>query len=403
VKLLLTLALAASCVFSPCVVAQQDQQDKTALVARAFDAFYNLEYEPALADFEKALATDPADPTLHNHVAQTLLFRELFRNGALESEIVDGTNAFVRRPGMEPSPEVERRFLAEIELTIKLSNERLARTPRDSTTLHTMAVAYGFRANYNFLVHKAWTAALSDASKAQKLDREVTTLDPANYDARLILGVYDYVTGSLPWHVRTLARIAGYHGDKQRGIATLEEVAEKGRESRNDADILLCALYRREGQPKRSIPRVLALTARFPRNYLIRFELAQMCAAAGLRADALGVMNEIAQMKADNAPGYHRVSDEKIAYETGNLQFWFGDLEAATANLRKIADSPDGMKSLNLNTGALTLLRLGQIYDLRHQHAQAVEWYQRGQQFAPNADASRTGKRYIGTPYRRSA
>ena len=60
-------------------------------------------------------------------------------------------------------------------------------------------VAYGLRANYNFLVQKAWRDALRDATAARKDSNRVTEIDPANYDARLIQGVHDYVVGSLPW------------------------------------------------------------------------------------------------------------------------------------------------------------------------------------------------------------
>ena len=43
-----------------------------------------------------------------------------------------------------------------------------------------------------------------------------------------------------------------------------------------DAEIILCALYRREGQTARAIPLVSRLIERYPRNYLLRFELAEM-------------------------------------------------------------------------------------------------------------------------------
>ena len=376
--------------------------DKAALVAEGYDAFYNLEYEPALKAFEAALALDPADPELHNHLAQTLLFRELFRNGALESEIVTGNNSFVGRLNKEPLPDVERSFHSEIDLAIRLCNQKLAGNSRDPAAMHTLAVAMGLRANYGFLVRKSWVASLRDSSKAQKLEREVTALDPGNFDARLIQGAYDYIVGSLSWHMKVLGLVAGYRGDKQRGIATLEEVAEKGRDNHDDAEILLCALYRREGQPKRAIPRVLALTGRFPRNFLIRFELAQMCGAAGLRTEAMEVMLEIARLKMDNAPGYARIPDAKIAYETGNLQFWFGDLNGALENLRKATASAEGMKQLDLNTGALAFMRQGQILDLRQQHGEAVAVYRRAMEFAPEAEAAKESKKYISNPYRKN-
>jgi Flp pilus assembly protein TadD len=60
------------------------------LVREGFDHFYNLEYDQAIANFERAIAQSPGDPDLHNHLAESLVFREMYRNGALESEMVSG-------------------------------------------------------------------------------------------------------------------------------------------------------------------------------------------------------------------------------------------------------------------------------------------------------------------------
>ncbi len=53
--------------------------------------------QTALASWEKALAADPNNPQRHNNIAYALLYREMFRNGALESELVSGNNSFIRR------------------------------------------------------------------------------------------------------------------------------------------------------------------------------------------------------------------------------------------------------------------------------------------------------------------
>ena len=44
--------------------------------------------------------------------------------------------------------------------------------------LYTLGVAYGLRANYNFLVRKAWMDSLRDATTARKLHNRVTELIP---------------------------------------------------------------------------------------------------------------------------------------------------------------------------------------------------------------------------------
>ena len=372
------------------------------LVRQGFENFYNLDYPQAIDDFEKALALNPSDPELDNHLAQALLYGELYRDGALDSQLVTGNNSFVRRARMEPPPGLERRFLGEVDRSLHLCQQQLGSNSRDTRALHAQAVAYGLRANWGFLVRKTWVASLSDSSKAHKYDEQVIAIDPSNYDARLVQGIYDYIVGSLPWSMRALGFIAGFHGDKARGIATIEEVTRKGRVNRIDAEIILCALYRREGQAQRAIPLVRQLIDRFPRNYLLRFELAQMDAAAGRRKDALETLAEVAKLKQENAPGYGRIPQEKIDYETGNLQFWFDDLENALKNLQKATSTPDQLKQLDLNTGALALMRQGQIYDLQRRRDLAKKAYQQAIQLAPDAEAARESEHYIHSPYKRS-
>ena len=378
-----------------------DNNGTASLIEKGNEAFYNLDYDSATAFYEQAVAAEPDNPKFHNHLAQALLTKEMFRNGALESELVSGNNSFIRRPKLEPPPEVEKRFFAEVDRAVALGQARLAKNPRDTFALHNLSVAYALRANYGFLVRKSWRASLSDSNVARKYDSQVTDIDPGDYDARLLQGGYDYIVGNLSWAMRALGFVAGYHGDKQRGLRTIEEVAQKGKDNRVDAEIVLCALYRREGQPKRAIPLVASLIQRYPRNYLLRFEIAQMYAALGQRTEALAALSEISRLKQTGAPGFDRVSWEKIYYETGNLQFWFDDLDRALENLKKVTSTPDQMRELDLNTGVLAFMRQGQIYDLQNRHNLAIPAYQQAMKFAPEADAARESQHYITTPYAR--
>src|SRR6266567_3851065 len=102
-----------------------------ALIEQGNEAFYNLDYDQSLAAYEKALAASPEDPQIHNHVAQALLYREMFRDGALESELVSGNNSFIRRLKLEPPADVEKRFFVEIDKSMQLCQARLAKNSRD--------------------------------------------------------------------------------------------------------------------------------------------------------------------------------------------------------------------------------------------------------------------------------
>ncbi len=368
--------------------------------AEALDLFYNMDFDEALAAFEKILAASPNDAEFHNHVAHTLLFRELLRNGALESQMVSGNNSFIRRMKMEPPADVEKRFFAEIDKSIVITQLAISQNPRDTKAMQIQATAYALRANYGFLVRKSWMASLGDAGRAYRLDAQVVQLDPKNIDAQLLVGGFDYIVGNLTWHMRLVGAVAGFHGDKDRGLRTLERVAREGDDNKRDAQITLCALYRREGQTGKAIPMLLELIELFPRNYLMRFELAQMYGALGERAKALAVLEAIRQKKEKNVPGYGRIPWDKIYYETGNLQFWFDDFDHALENLKKVTSSPEQMKELDLNTGALALMRQGQVHDLRKERGAAIDAYRQAIQFAPEAEAAKESQRYLNSPYK---
>jgi tetratricopeptide (TPR) repeat protein len=369
---------------------------QTGDLAPGFDHFYNLEYDAAIADFETAAKAHPQDPNAHNAIAQSLLYREMFRNGALESELVSGNNSFLRRPKMNPTAGVQQRFESEIKQSMDLCNAALAKNPNDTAALYSLGVANGLRSNYDFLVRKAWKEALSEATAARKLCNRVSELDSSNYDARLVQGVHDYIVGSLPWYIKSVGFLAGFHGDREQGVHTLEEVADKGKLNKVDAQVILCALYRRENQTRKALPLLDDLLKRYPRAYLLRFEEAQMYSAVGDKKNALATLDQIESMHKSGAPGYANIPPEKIYYERGNLLFWYNDLDRALENLKKVTVST---VDLDLNTGVLAFMRQGQIHDMQNHHPLAVRDYNRAIEFAPEAEAAKESRRYISHPF----
>ncbi|HJT89121.1 MAG TPA: tetratricopeptide repeat protein [Bryobacteraceae bacterium] len=368
------------------------------LVERGFDHFYNLEYDQALADFRQAIAQTPNSPDLHNHLAQTLVFREMFRDGALESELVSGNNSFLRRPKLNPSPETEREFLGEVATAMSLSEARLKKDPDDPGALYALGISYGLRANYYWVVKKSWRESLRDATAARREHNRLAELEPENVDARLVQGLHDYIVGSLPVAYRLLGFLAGIRGDKEKGIHTIEEVARHGNRNRLDAEIFLGALYRRENRPLAAVPLIRDLIAHFPRNYLLRLELSQMYSMGGDKARAFAALQDLERLKRNNAPGYTRMPWETLYFQEGTIQFWYRDFGPALENLKKVAAADT---AVDLNTGALTYLRIGQIYDLMHRRQDALAAYHKCIEYAPRAEAAQESRKYLTEPYQR--
>ncbi len=55
-----------------------------------FDHFYSLEYDAFIVDFEQAISSHPDDPFAANHLLSAVLFRELYRAGALDGDLDTG-------------------------------------------------------------------------------------------------------------------------------------------------------------------------------------------------------------------------------------------------------------------------------------------------------------------------
>lgn len=368
------------------------------LEAEGFDHFYNLEYDQAIGDFTKEVAARPQNPNAYNHLAQAILYREMLRSGALESQLVTGNNPFLRREKMNPSEEDRRRFHELVAKAIELGEAQLDKNPRDTGALYSLGVSYALRANYSFLVHKAWLDALHDSSTARNYHEKITEIDPTFVDAQLLQGLYDYVVGSLPWPMKMLGFLGGFRGDRQEGIRMLQMVARKGHSDRVDAQILLAVIYRRERRPLDAIPLLQALVKDYPRAYLLRFEQAQMYGDAGDKGHAVEVLHKIEELKRQGVAGYARVPEEKIQYTRGNLLFWYNDLDSALADLKAATAHAE---VLDLSTGVLAWMRLGQVYDLKGEREKAKTAYRQAIAYAPRSDVAKESRSYLSSPYRR--
>jgi tetratricopeptide (TPR) repeat protein len=367
-------------------------------VSAGYRHFYNLDFPQALAEFERDAARAPEDPENHNHIAHTILYNEMFRNGALESEMVAGSNAFLKREAVQPSPADQQKFFEAIAKAMSLCETRLRRNPKDKEAIYALGVAHGLKANYDFLVRKAWSDALSGAGKARKFHEQVTEIDPDFADALLVQGVHQYVVGSLPRTVRFFGFFVGFRGDRAKGIEMLRKVEIFGQRNRLDAQVLLAAIYRREKRQAEAIPLLSVLGDRFPRNFLLRFELSQMYADLGDKARALAILDEIEEQRATRRNGFERITRERVAFARGNLLFWYRELDAALDSMR-VATA--GAARLNLGTGVLAWMRLGQIHDLRGERAEAIAAYRQAMQFAPGSEVAKEARGYTKSPYRR--
>ena len=363
-----------------------------------FQHFYNLEYDEALADFQAEAARNPGSPDALNHVAQAIMFRAMFRAGALDSGFIAESNPFLHRPPLPLAAPEEMIVLDSLSRSIDLCEKRLKENPRDTAALYALGVAHGLRGNYDFVVKKAWLDTLHEVTAARKAHNKVTEIDPSMTDARLVEGLHDYVVGSLPFTWKAVGFLAGFRGDKEAGIQELKLVAERGRVNRADAVVLLESVLRRERRPAEALPMMLNLVREFPRNYLFHLEVAYLYGDMSEKPAALAALAEVEGLMRNHAPGYDRLSEAKLHYVRGALQFRFGDMDAALAELEAVTSRSS---QIDRHSEAAAWLRIGQAHDIKMQRTPAVEAYREAIRILPNSDVSSEAKAFISSRYRR--
>lgn len=170
-------------------------------VRQAFQRFYILDYDGALSRFEKVQAQNPDNPLAVDFVLDAVLFRELYRLDLLDTTLYAHDGFLSGKHPVARDPAVAERVNSLFNRAIELSDQQLSGRPDDVDALFARAWARSLHAVYIGLIERGFVSALHVALQARSDDEKVLKLDPRYVDAKLIIGVHQYVTGSLPlWH-----------------------------------------------------------------------------------------------------------------------------------------------------------------------------------------------------------
>ncbi|HUI83971.1 MAG TPA: hypothetical protein VL240_07100 [Candidatus Binatia bacterium] len=336
---------------------------------KGFDHFYNLEYDKAIHEFEAAQQAHPDDPFAVNHTLAGVIFKELYRIGALDTEAYAADSFLTKRLAEPLDPAVRDRVKQLADQALALSQERLSRNPNDVDALYARGSARALRATYIGIANKAWFAALRSAVAARHDHERVLELDPAYVDAKLVVGTHLYIVGSLSWPVRVAASIAGLSGSKQKGLDYLRQASGSSHlEGATDARIVLALFLRREQKYDEALRVVDGLQNEFPRNFLMAAEYAHLLNAAGHGQEAIAAYRKVVAGCRGNL--YNQCRIEIPAYGLGEAQRGQRDY-AGAAEAYELAAANGNDADLKQKA----TLAAGQMYDLMKKRDTAVEKY----------------------------
>ena len=230
--------------------------------------------------------------------------------------------------------------------------------------------------------------------QARSDNEKVLRLNPRYIDANLVLGVHQYVTGSLPFGIKILAGAAGITGSKSKGIQELREAGANGVITSVEARTALGLFLRREAKYDDAIAVTRSLTEEYPRDFLFRLELANLTKDAGRGKDAIAEYQQLLEQA--KKPGYFPSAHLELA--------WFGlaDTLQGQKNYAEAAvayNEATNQPTISVDLKSRCDLNSGKMYDLLNQRDMALRQYEvvlRQDGDSAQADSAR---KYLKTPF----
>ena len=362
----------------------------------AFEHLYNLEFPAGRDLFREVVAAEPDSATARAFLASALLYEILARQGTLQSHLFVTSNKFLGQSRPLPDPEFKRHFQEVVEEAQRLARQRLKRNPSDADGLFALGLTYANLANYAVAVEGKHFHGVRQGEKAYKYHQKLRRLHPEIHDTGVVLGVRDYVTGSLPRMHRFLLFFLGAGGNRQRGLEYLEAAAERGEFLRTYARVLLSVARIREGELEGAARVLETLHADYPRNSLFSLELARLYRTQRRYRQAVQACRELAAELTIHPPNPRILGPEDAFLELGRAEAAAGNLDAALESFRQV----EQIDSADKKVITWALLEQGQIFDQRGEREKALSEYEHVIRLAADPEAIRLANAHKEAPYR---
>jgi hypothetical protein len=363
----LLVGLVLTCVSAAQNVTTLAQFQSDPLVRSGDEHARDLDYDAAGNDYDRYAKAHPGDPFAINAELRAWLFRELYRLNLLDTTMY-ARDGFLNSTQPEAADRKTRERINELsELALSIENRRLAARPDDADALYCRAMTHTVLATYTALVDKAFLPALRNALAARRDSDRVLELDHSYTDAKLLVGMHQYIVGSLPLPVKVLVGMTGVSGSKKKGLQLLSEVGASQSASSADARVALALFLRREAQYGEALRVVRSLAAERPRNFLFALEEANLEKDQGNGPAAIAA--------------YRKVLAEQKHFVHPHLELAAYGLGESLRGQRHYAealqayDSVGDMKDVQPSVRRRSLLAAGEMYDQLGNREMALKRY----------------------------
>jgi tetratricopeptide (TPR) repeat protein len=369
-----------------------EKPDFDSLTRSGWDHFYSLEYDLAQKDFERALEAHPDDAAAVNHVLDCVLYRELYKNNALDTRLYS-KQGFINSKQVPVDSSVKQRIRDLSERALYLSDNRLKTHPEDPPALYNRGVTLGLKSTYMVMVEHSWFGGLRNALSARHDHEQVLKLRPDWTDAKTIVGAHNFVVGSLTTPVKAMAGIAGIRGDKKKGLQMLAEAGKAGGETSTDARVALALFLRREGRFDEAREVVHTLTRDHPKNFLFALEDGSLLKEENKNAEAASSLRTL--LSACEEGKYPNAHVEMAWFTLGEALRGEGQLQEALQAYDSSANAANNTPDYRQRA----LLAAGEVSDMLAKRPEALLQYRAAIALDGSSEEAQTARKYLEHPY----
>jgi len=364
------------------------------LVREAYDRFYNLDYRGCVERFERFHAGHPGDPQATALLLNAVLFQELYRQDLLDTTFYANDGFLSGRHATQEDPKTRDRILGLADEAVSEADWRLSGNPNDIDALFARGWARSLKCTYLAMVERAFGAGFRQAIKAKDDCARVLQLDPEYVDAKLVVGVYEYVVGALPWPFKLLIGFAGITGSKSRGLEMLNDAGNRGVITSVEARTVIALFLRREARYKDAVLAVRSLKNQYPHDYLFCLEEANLRKDSGEGMGAVAAYREIVAESAK--PGYFAQARLELTY------FGLGDALRGQRHYAEAAQAYEQAawtKNVSPELKIRSLLAAGECHDQNGERPAAVRDYQAAIDAGPSTTRADTARKRLRAAY----
>ncbi len=350
-------------------------------VRAGYDRFYNLDYDGALAFFDKVQTAHPDAPMAYNYLLMVTIFRELYHQDLLDTTYY-AHDSFLSSKRSVAIPDATRQRIESLtNKVLSLCEQRIKANGQDKDAYFARGYARGLHAAFITLADHSYAAAARQGYAARGDSEQALKIDPQYADAKMAVGIQQFAVASLPRLIRMVVGIVGVGGNKEKGLEMLREAAAHGVATSVESRTTLSLFLRHDARYKEALAVQHGLAEQFPRDYLFRLEEANLTKDEGNGQGAIALYRVV--LEDAKKPEYFVDPRLQLAYfGLADTQRGQNDVKGAAENYLLASTQPNCSDWLRRRAQ----LNAGQMLDLLHQRDDAVKQYRMAA--APAGDQS---------------